>query len=109
MTSGLSPGARPCTLERVFAHVVGQVRLGGIAAGLRVDALSLAVVEGRRREVPREPEKLGDVAVGIEVARVRDRDLAEELLRRLARVLRVDREKRDLLALLDHLLLEERE
>src|SRR5262245_55426585 len=102
-------GAGTCRGDCVLAHVVGQRGLGGVAAGLGVDALPAAVVEGRGGEALRDAEQLRDVAVGIDEAWVRNRDLAEELLRRAVRVLRVHGEEGDPLSAPHRLLLEERE
>src|SRR2546425_5631838 len=93
---------------RVALDVGGEGVLAGVLALLNVDLLAARVVDRRRGSADGRVDETGDVLAGVGVARIRDRELIQELLGRRVRVPRVDPDEGDPLAALGGLALQPR-
>src|SRR4029077_1319192 len=92
--------------ERVAFDVGPQRRLVGVGALFEVDELAAAIVEGGVGDPLRAAERVGDLLVRVGVARVGDRRLFEEGVRRVVGVFVVDAEEGNPFAVLRRRLLE---
>src|SRR6185436_18278436 len=96
--SMLGLSAFAAVAQCVAAHVGTQFRVVCIGPLLEVDEIAMPIVEGGVGKSERGADRAFDVLVGVGVARIGHRLLAEERHRRVVGVLAVDAEEGDALA-----------